>query len=69
MYECSMPETLVTLKVNFLLWGGSQSLVQQLTAHRSTVTQMSSLIVKSSMEMQTADKCKERLNMCIEKLD
>lgn len=65
-----MPETLVTLKVNFLLWGGgSQSLVQQLTAHRSTVTQMSSLIVKSSMEMQTADKCKERLNMCIEKLD
>lgn len=68
MYECSMPETLVTLKVNFLLWG-SQSLMQQLTAHRSTVTQMSSLIVKSSMEMQTADKCKERLNMCIEKLD
>lgn len=49
--------------------GGSQSLMQQLTAHRSTVTQMSSLIVKSSMEMQTADKCKERLNMCIEKLD
>lgn len=49
--------------------GGSQSLMQQLTAHRSTVTQMSSLIVKSSMEMQTADKCKECLNMCIEKLD
>lgn len=22
MYECSMPETLVTLKVNFLLFGG-----------------------------------------------
>lgn len=22
MYECSMPETLVTLKVNFLLLGG-----------------------------------------------